>query len=450
MTSPPPSDSDPPPPGPKRMKGERSIDFGAQLAKAQKDKVRETARLQAQRELAAKKEEPAPAADAPRESLVTAPGGPVARPAEPAPAKRRLRSKLVVLLFALGGGLVAVEIGARVLGAEPAALRGKPLGASVLAELLGPAAGEGVWKPPHRFDRATGFSLVPDYDAAEPFEEAPGGQYRIRTNGLGLRDERPLLPKASGRYRVLVLGDSRTFGVGVEREQAVPAILERALGAELGRPLDVVNAGVPGWGQREAVAFLERKCADLAPDFVILGFAVQDDVLDDLRYEEGAGDPSPDPRFGRDLAQHPFFDLPFADASRAWRLGAWHWGRPFVRYRAMREPWRLERTRALLVRARAAAAALHAKLALLVAPPAVAVQDGLAESLLHTRQVGDAIVRFAKEDGVSVYDPLPALKSARALGKRTYFGNGEHWNATGHQLVGEGVAQWLAPLVGGP
>jgi acyl-CoA thioesterase-1 len=49
----------------------------------------------------------------------------------------------------------------------------------------------------------------------------------------------------SSRPRIVFLGDSLTAGLGIEAEQAFPALVGELLEAE-GRPVDVVNAGVSG------------------------------------------------------------------------------------------------------------------------------------------------------------------------------------------------------------
>ena len=426
-------------------KAERSVDFGARLAEEARKRVRESARREADKPL----ETPAsPIEDLPRERVTVA-AAPLARHAA-VRARRPLRVKLLVLALSCLGSLLAVELGARLFLVEPEQIRGRTLAAHAFYESLRyPVPGEMRLKPPYRTDRTLGFCYVRDFDGVQTFEEAPTGQYRLLTNALGLRDERALVPKDPSTLRILVVGDSMTFGHGVEREQAFPAVLERVLGAELGRPLDVVNAGVMCWGQREEVAFLEHRAPDLAPDFVVLELTIANDILDNLRYLEEAGDLIPDPQLGADLSEHPLFELPFAETSRAWRLFTWHVGRHIVRYRAMLEPRRLERTRLLLRRARDAAARLHARFGIVIAPTVVQVDDGPTEAILRTRRINTAIARMAAEDGIEVYDPMAALKSARAKGARTYFPKDLHWNATGHEVVGQGLAEWLLPRMSG-
>jgi acyl-CoA thioesterase-1 len=54
-----------------------------------------------------------------------------------------------------------------------------------------------------------------------------------------------ITPAASGRPRIVFLGDSLTAGYGLEQSQAVPARIQMRLEQE-GYPFEVVNAGVSG------------------------------------------------------------------------------------------------------------------------------------------------------------------------------------------------------------
>lgn len=55
----------------------------------------------------------------------------------------------------------------------------------------------------------------------------------------------PVAPVAPGPPRLVVLGDSLTAGLGISRDQAYPAILQRKI-QDAGIPLEVVNAGISG------------------------------------------------------------------------------------------------------------------------------------------------------------------------------------------------------------
>jgi lysophospholipase L1-like esterase len=75
--------------------------------------------------------------------------------------------------------------------------------------------------------------------------------------------------------RILVLGDSCAFGVGVEDDQTWPCQLERDL-RDAGHDVSVINAGVPGYTAYQGLKFLERNVDRLQPDLVICCFGFND------------------------------------------------------------------------------------------------------------------------------------------------------------------------------
>jgi lysophospholipase L1-like esterase len=62
--------------------------------------------------------------------------------------------------------------------------------------------------------------------------------YNVDSEGF-----RRTLPQVNGEKKILVVGDSATFGVGIEDEDTIPSVLQRLVG-DTHR---VVNAGVPGF-----------------------------------------------------------------------------------------------------------------------------------------------------------------------------------------------------------
>lgn len=91
----------------------------------------------------------------------------------------------------------------------------------------------------------------------------------VTTNALGLRGPEVIVPKPADHYRVLALGDSFTFGWGVEYHDAWHARVAEELQATDGRPMEVVVAGIPGWSPLQQFVFLEQRGLDLQPDLVI-------------------------------------------------------------------------------------------------------------------------------------------------------------------------------------
>lgn len=84
-------------------------------------------------------------------------------------------------------------------------------------------------------------------------------------------DRTPAPPRKPGEYRILVLGDSATYGVGVEIPEAWPLQLQAAL-----PEATVINHGVPGYTTFQALGWLEREGLALQPDLVILASSHND------------------------------------------------------------------------------------------------------------------------------------------------------------------------------
>ena len=116
--------------------------------------------------------------------------------------------------------------------------------------------------------------------------------YTLRTNSLGLPGPEV---EALGKddLRVLVIGDAFTMPEGVEYEQAYPALLEDLLGTCGGdRRIDVVNAGVTGYGPVEQTAQLNELAPVLQPDVVVYQFFInefQEVLIDPEERRAGIG-----------------------------------------------------------------------------------------------------------------------------------------------------------------
>lgn len=81
--------------------------------------------------------------------------------------------------------------------------------------------------------------------------------------------------KQPHEYRILTLGDSSTYGLGVKRPY--PYHLEKALNSyQTNFTFKVFNFGYPGYSSFQGMLFLKRYIADLKPDFIIAWFGAND------------------------------------------------------------------------------------------------------------------------------------------------------------------------------
>jgi len=133
-------------------------------------------------------------------------------------------------------------------------------------------------------DRLVGRVVDPRFTALAGTSDAhtvltrPEFRVRVRTNAAGFRGGPLPGAKPAGVYRIVVLGDSFTFGFGVRERQAWPARLAALLNARTGGAsrVEVVNLGVPGTGPRDYLWHLAHTGLALQPDLVVIGFFAND------------------------------------------------------------------------------------------------------------------------------------------------------------------------------
>ena len=105
----------------------------------------------------------------------------------------------------------------------------------------------------------------------------PEFEYEVRTNEFGFRGG-PVAEPRQGRMRIVAIGDSFTYGWGVDISEAWPMVLERALRAR-GLPVDVLDLGNPGAGPNGYADVVERALPSLKPDLVVVGLLQGDDLM---------------------------------------------------------------------------------------------------------------------------------------------------------------------------
>lgn len=86
--------------------------------------------------------------------------------------------------------------------------------------------------------------------------------------------------KKPGRIRGFVLGDSQTYGAGVEAGEDYPAVAERTLRGR-GLDVEVINAGLSGYSSRQAHRLIQTKLLAFDPDFVVIDCRTKDDLRDE-------------------------------------------------------------------------------------------------------------------------------------------------------------------------
>jgi len=126
---------------------------------------------------------------------------------------------------------------------------------------------------------ATVLKKVAD-DPAQGHEHAPGKRaflmgVDVEINSRKLRDYDYDFAKPAGVKRVLMVGDSLTFGWGVPVEETAAKRLESRLNAAGGK-WQVINAGVGNYNTSQEVAYFFNEGYRYKPDVVVLNYFVND------------------------------------------------------------------------------------------------------------------------------------------------------------------------------
>jgi len=340
-----------------------------------------------------------------------------------------------------------------------------------------------------RHDPLLGWSHRPGARARVGFPEA-AAEVAISTAGLRDRERGPLPPP--GTLRILAVGDSFVEGWAVAEAQGVARVLEDRL-LRAGRRVEVVNGGVSGYATDQELLFYRSRGRALHPELVLLFFCGNDVVYNARAdYWRGAK-----PYFAAEadrlvLRGVPVPDVPIqapadigadegaASTLRALvrsrlggtapalhdllaRFGAW----PPLRRLAppderrvlerrppafVEEAW--DRTARLLRLMRDDVAADGARFALVYVPDRLEIADrswriacqryGWTAADADPGAVRRRLRDVAAASDLVLIDPTDALREAdRGLLGGPYFPDGIHWNARGHRVAAETVAQTL-------
>jgi lysophospholipase L1-like esterase len=160
----------------------------------------------------------------------------------------------------------------------------KPLLAAALGLLLACVIGEVLARTFDLVDRLNGFprSLYLATDDPEltyllrPGAEVVAWGVRVSINEHGMRGPSFEAEARPGTHRVLVLGDSVTFGSRLERDRTFPVLLEARLEERSGEPYEVLNGGIDGYNTQGELALLRRRGLALGPRTVVLAYNLND------------------------------------------------------------------------------------------------------------------------------------------------------------------------------
>ncbi|MCJ7586777.1 MAG: GDSL-type esterase/lipase family protein [Candidatus Aminicenantes bacterium] len=138
------------------------------------------------------------------------------------------------------------------------------------------------WLGCFRVARDVQYKLKPDSrfrvsNTVNRMELKSGLRVVIESNREGFRTRNLSKTKRPGVFRILFLGDSTTFGWGVEQDERFSDLLEKRLNAAgTGICYEIVNLGLPGYSSYQGRIALDLYGLGYSPDMVILSFGAND------------------------------------------------------------------------------------------------------------------------------------------------------------------------------
>jgi lysophospholipase L1-like esterase len=277
----------------------------------------------------------------------------------------------------------------------------------------------------------------------------------VSFNGLGYRDAERATQPAPGAVRVLALGDSVTFGMGVSQERTYPRQTEALLSTLHGGPVEVLNLGMPGYNTLHQLAQLRELGLALQPKVVVVGFLYNDIELSSAQKGAGVAPPQEQslPRKVKSAVNAAALWLKQHSLFVAWlspRLGnvlrplgvkgLGQVGEVKDQYVDSNPNW--QRMQQALLEMKQLTAERGIELVVMIIP----AMARFSEATYPIKEYHQAVAGFCRSNGIKVLDLLPAFWGGDGTQYWISATDG-HPNAQGQRIIAEALAGYLAPLL---
>lgn len=259
----------------------------------------------------------------------------------------------------------------------------------------------------------------------------------LNTNSKGFRGKKDFpRTKNKEKIRILILGDSFTFGDEVSDNETYSSYLQEML-----PHAEVINMGVHGYGHDQMLLLFKEEGVKYQPDIVILGFLPLDMVRNLLEFRDFAK-----PRF---VLKSGELKLTGTPVPRPEEILRWDWTRPRIldifslirhgikKSLGIQQREMEEITSAILMELIRSVESIHAT-------PILAYLPRGREITVSPAVMPDEKYLFSickSNEQAKCFSARPYFAAKIAQGET--FKLGGHWEAAGHRTVAEAIKRYL-------
>lgn len=283
-----------------------------------------------------------------------------------------------------------------------------------------------------RYDPSKGWMPKPNLRDVKAF-----GEKTLNTNSKGFRGKKDFASsKNKERLRILILGDSFTFGDHVNDHETYAHYLQQML-----PHTEVINMGVHGYGHDQMLILLKEEGVKYAPDIVILGFLPLDMSRNLLTFRDFAK-----PRFVIERGELKLIGTPVPTPEE---ILQWDWMRPRMLdlfstlYHRVRKSVGLQKKEMEQI----TTAILTEMIRLVESIPATPILAYLPRGREIAKETA------VTENETYMFSVCKLNEKARCFSTRPYFAekiaqgksfkSRGHWEAAGHLAVAEAIKKYL-------
>jgi len=322
----------------------------------------------------------------------------------------------------------------------------------------------------HREAEITAYRFKPN---AESFTKHLEYEYSYSTNSHGFRDSELL---ANPAYRIVGVGDSFTFGQGVENNDVYLNVAEREINVGNENQIEIVNAGIGGFNNEDAYNYVLEFNEEIDYDMLVFAIFLGNDVVDNLQEnprkvnEDGClvrvtnEEEKKQPTFREFLYQN-FYVVRFFSRARQLEpvnqfvvaIGLGSKGEDNPNFNLLRKEKdekslkAIEKTKEILLQVKEFSQANEKKLLVLLIPSKYQVYDGIfqedmkkylaEENTVDNMEVNNILRSFFESNNIDYFDSTDSMREFSS--EMLYYEKDGHLNVLGHEVLGKALAQKL-------